>query len=125
MRRSNDKDFLNVLDVHDVSVSELIDFLKQNKDAAVQQSEEMPFSVNYLVIEDDNQVPYPFFDEDGRKLAPPKGWENLVKVEIAFRLETVVDVMTGPSLKHSYVDNDEVIVDFENINYLIQILEML
>ena len=125
MRKSNNIEFLNVLGVYDAPVSELINFLKQNKDAAVQQSEENPFSVNYLTVENDEEVPYPFFDDAGKKLAPPKGYEDLVKVEIALGLETVVDVMTGPSLKHSSVDSDEVIVDYENIDCLIQILEML
>ena len=124
MRLSNDEGYLDILETHGASVADLISFLRQHKLLAVEQIGE-GLEVEYLVVEDDNEVPYPFFDENGDKLAPPKGSEILVKVWIHCGESDVVEVFTGNGVKYPYIESDEVIVDQEYIDHLISILEIL
>ena len=113
MRLSNDEGYLDILETHGASVADLISFLRQHKLLAVEQ------------IGEDLEVEYPFFDENGDKLAPPKGSEILVKVWIHCGESDVVEVFTGNGVKYPYIESDEVIVDQEYIDHLISILEIL
>lgn len=126
------EDYLELEKTYQVGLSEIISCLKKNQKCGFEQLPDMCLNVVYRVFEDPMNDPeptsFPFFDEDGNRLPVPYG-DDIYLVSISYdgadEFYDVVDVMAGSCIFEPYVHSDELIIDYDKIDYLIKVLETL
>lgn len=126
------EDYLELTKAYQAGLNEVISCLKQNQKCGFEQLPDMCLNVVYRVFEDpmndDEPTSYPFFDEDGNRLPVPYG-DDVYLVSICYDgsddFYDVVDVMAGESIFEPFIHSDELIIDYDKIDFLIKVLEML